>query len=101
MEEVESEAPSPIRISTEVEIADSALLLALTGPGGVNLKPLEKALDVGVGLRGNTIRLVGSEKAVALAERTISELLDVVRRGTHLGEREVERSIDTLRRHPD
>jgi phosphate starvation-inducible PhoH-like protein len=101
MEEVESEAPSPVRISTEVEIADSALLLALTGPGGVNLKPLEKALDVGVGLRGNTIRLVGSEKSVALAERTISELLDVVRRGTHLGERDVERSVDTLRRHPD
>jgi phosphate starvation-inducible PhoH-like protein len=101
MEEVESEAPSPVRISTEVEIADSALLLALTGPGGVNLKPLEKALDVGVALRGNTIRLVGSEKAVALAERTISELLDVVRRGNHLGEREVERSIETLRRHPD
>jgi phosphate starvation-inducible PhoH-like protein len=101
MEEVESEAPSPVRISTEVEIADSALLLALTGPGGVNLKPLEKALQVGVALRGNTIRLVGSEKAVALAERTISELLDVVRRGTHLGERDVERSVDTLRRHPD
>jgi phosphate starvation-inducible PhoH-like protein len=101
MEEAESEAPSPVRISTEVEIADSGLLLALTGPGGSNLKPLERAFDIGVGLRGNTIRLVGSPKSVALAERTISELLDVVRRGTHLGEREVQQSIDTLRRHPD
>jgi phosphate starvation-inducible PhoH-like protein len=101
MEETESEAPSSVRISTEVEIEDSGLLLALTGPGGKNLKPLEKAFDVGVGLRGNTIRLNGNAAAVALAERTIAELLEVVRRGQHLGEREVERSIDTLRRHPE
>ncbi len=101
MEEAESEAPSPVRISTEVEIEDSGLLVALTGPGGKNLKPLERAFDVGVGLRGNTIRLVGHPKSVALAERTIAELLEVVRRGSHLGEREVERSIDTLRRHPE
>jgi len=102
MPEAESEAPSqPVRISAEVEVQDSGLLLALTGPSGANLKPLEKALDVGVGLRGNTIRLIGAPKSVAMAERTLSELLEVVRRGNHIGEREVERSIETLRRHPE
>jgi phosphate starvation-inducible PhoH-like protein len=102
MPEPESEATKrPVRISTEVEVADSGLLLALTGPGGANLKPLEKAFDIGVGLRGNTIRLVGPPKAVALAERALSELLELVRRGTHLGQREVERSIETLKRHPE
>jgi phosphate starvation-inducible PhoH-like protein len=102
MPEAESEATKrPVRISTEVEVADSGLLLALTGPGGANLKPLEKAFDIGVGLRGNTIRLVGPPKAVALAERALSELLELVRRGTHLGQREVERSIETLKRHPE
>lgn len=98
----ESEAPhSPVRISTEVEVADSGLLLALTGPGGANLKPLEKAFDIGIGLRGNTIRLVGQPTAVGLAERAIAELLDLAKRGSHLGEREVVSSIETLRRHPD
>jgi phosphate starvation-inducible PhoH-like protein len=82
-------------------VADSGLLLALTGPGGANLKPLEKAFGIGVGLRGNTIRLVGAAPAVSLAERALTELLELVRRGSHLGEREVERSLDTLRRHPE
>ena len=36
-----------------------------------------------------------------MAERALSELLELVRRGSHLGEREVERSIETLRRHPE
>jgi phosphate starvation-inducible protein PhoH and related proteins len=102
MPEVESEATrTPVRISTEVEVPDSGLLLALTGPNGANLKPLERAFDVGIGLRGNTIRLLGTPTAVALAERTLGELLELVRRGSHLGEREVERSIETLRKHPD
>jgi phosphate starvation-inducible PhoH-like protein len=102
MPEIESEAPSqPVRVSTEVEVLDNGLLLALTGPSGANLKPLERAFGIGVGLRGNTIRLVGPAPSVSLAERALTELLEVVRRGSHLGEREVERSIETLRRHPD
>jgi phosphate starvation-inducible protein PhoH and related proteins len=102
MPTAESEATrSPIRISTELEVPDSGLLLALTGPNGQNLKPLERAFDVGVGLRGNTIRLVGTPPMVALAERTLSELLELVRRGSHLGAREVEASIQTLRKHPE
>jgi phosphate starvation-inducible PhoH-like protein len=102
MPTAESEATrTPMRISTEIEVPDSGLLIALTGPNGQNLKPLERAFDVGVGLRGNTIRLVGTPPSVALAERTLSELLELVRRGSHLGQREVERSIETLRKHPD
>jgi phosphate starvation-inducible PhoH-like protein len=102
MPEVDSEATrSPVRISTEVEVPDSGLLLALTGPNGANLKPLERAFDIGIGLRGNTIRLFGTPPSVALAERTLSELLELVRRGSHLGVREVERNIETLRKHPD
>jgi len=102
MPEIESEAPSqPARVSTEVEVLDNGLLLALTGPSGANLKTLERAFGVGIGLRGNTIRLAGPGPSVSLAERALGELLELVRRGSHLGEREVERSIETLRRHPE
>jgi len=89
------------RVSTEVEVDDSGLLLGLTGPSGSNLKILEKAFDVGIGLRGNTLRISGSADNVALAERVAIELLSLVKRGTHLAQRDVERSIETLRRHPD
>jgi phosphate starvation-inducible PhoH-like protein len=102
MKEAESEATKrPVRISTEVEVADSGLLLALTGPGGANLKPLEKAFDIGVGLRGNTIRLVGPPKSVGLAERALAELLELARRGSHLTARDVQRSVEQLKRHPE
>jgi len=102
MPRAESEAPSQTsRISVEIEVADSGLLLALTGPNSAHLKPLERALGVGVGLRGHTIRLIGPPKSVALAERAVAELLDLARRGTHLSEREVLRSIETLKRHPE
>jgi phosphate starvation-inducible protein PhoH and related proteins len=92
---------SHTRVSTEVEVDDSALLLGLTGPSGANLKILEKAFDVGIGLRGNTLRLSGAADSVTMAERVVVELLSLVKRGTHLGQRDVERSIETLRRHPD
>jgi phosphate starvation-inducible protein PhoH and related proteins len=102
MPHAESEAPNQTsRISVEIEVADSGLLLALTGPNGAHLKPLERGLGVGIALRGNTIRLIGPPKSVALAERAVAELLGVVRRGTHLTEREVVRSIETLKRHPE
>ncbi|MFM2418412.1 MAG: hypothetical protein RL385_3135 [Pseudomonadota bacterium] len=98
--EAEATRPPP-RVSTEVEVDDSSLLLGLTGPSGTNLKTLEKAFDINIGLRGNTLRLSGPADAVALAERAVSELLTLVKRGTHLGQRDVERSIETLRRHPE
>ena len=45
MKEAESEATKrPVRISTEVEVQDSGLLLAVTGPSGANLKPLETSV---------------------------------------------------------
>jgi len=102
MPQAESEAPSQTsRISVEIEVADNGLLLALTGPNSAHLKPIEKGLGVGIGLRGQTLRVIGPPKSVALAERVVAELLDVARRGNHLSERDIERSIATLKRHPE
>jgi phosphate starvation-inducible PhoH-like protein len=36
-----------------------------------------------------------------MAERALSELLALVKRGSHLTQRDIERSIDTLKRHPE
>ncbi len=102
MPRLQSELPKPQKSArAEVEVSDTGLLLSLTGPGGTHLRTLEKAFGIGIGMRGNVIRLSGPRQDVRMAERTLAELLEVVRRGRHLGEREVQRSIDTLRRHPD
>lgn len=86
--------------TADVEVSDPDLLLKLTGPGSTHLRILEQELGVEVGLRGNTIRLHGEAGDVALVERVLSELLEVLS-DRHLGEAEIARAARTLRTHPD
>lgn len=87
--------------SADVEVSDRNLLLALSGPGGSNLRVLEEEFSISTGLRGETIRLQGSAQEVAAAERALSELLSVVATGKHLSEVDVRRAVRTLREHPE
>jgi len=84
-----------------VEVADRELLLALTGANASRLRILERSLGLSVGLRGETLLLQGSPGSVALAERVVSELLDVLSGGTAVEDVDVESSIGLLRRHPE
>ena len=59
-------------------MADPKVLLELTGPSASRLTPLERACHLSAGLRGQTIRLRGSAAAVALAERALTEMMDVI-----------------------
>jgi phosphate starvation-inducible protein PhoH and related proteins len=86
--------------TADVEVSDPSLLLKLSGPNGVHLRILEREFGVGVGLRGNTIRLHGEAAAVGQVERTLSELLDVLT-DRQLTEAEVVRAARTLRDHPE
>jgi len=60
--------PSGVGVNAEVEVADTAVLLALSGPNNELLKVLGEETGVGVGLRGNSILLAGEPDRVALAE---------------------------------
>jgi phosphate starvation-inducible PhoH-like protein len=86
--------------TADVEVSDPELLLKLSGPRSTHLHVLEKEFGVNVGLRGNTIRLHGDASQVALVERVLSELLDVLP-DRHLGESEIRRAARTLRSHPE
>ncbi|MFW6198048.1 MAG: PhoH family protein [Myxococcota bacterium] len=86
--------------TADVEVTDPGLLLKLSGPSGVHLRILEKEFGVGVGQRGNTIRLQGEAAAVGHVERALSELLDVLN-DRQLSESEVTRAVRTLRAHPE
>ena len=96
------ESLSPASITdADLEVADGALLLALFGPGAHRLRSLENALQVKVGLRGQVIHLRGTEKAVHLGQRALSELLDVVEQGIEISDADFRSAIALVEHHPD
>jgi phosphate starvation-inducible PhoH-like protein len=88
-------------VTADVEVADSDLLLALTGPGGSRLTVYERECDVRAGLRGNVIRIEGRRAAVSLGERVLFELMRAARAGTSVADSELASSIRMLRNHPE
>ena len=65
----------------------------MTGPGASSLRALGRELGIDApGLRGTTIRLRGSAGDVAIAERVISELVELVEDGRDFTESDVIRA---------
>jgi phosphate starvation-inducible PhoH-like protein len=91
---------SGVGVNAEVEIADTAVLLALSGPNNELLKVLGEETGVGVGLRGNSILLAGEPDRVALAERFLGEGAALIRSGTELDANDYIRGLRTLRSDP-
>jgi phosphate starvation-inducible PhoH-like protein len=86
--------------TADVEVSDPAVLLRLSGPSGDYLRAIANELRVAMGMRGDVIRIQGSAQAVALAERVLAELSDVLAEGG-MSEPEISRAVRTLRAHPD
>src|SRR5258706_3573363 len=92
--------PSGVGVNAEVEVPDTAVLLALSGPNSELLKVLGEETGVGVGLRGNSILLAGELERVALAERFLGEAAPIIRGGTELDANDFIRGLRTLRSDP-
>jgi phosphate starvation-inducible PhoH-like protein len=92
--------PGGVGVNAEVEVADTAVLLALSGPNNELLKVLGEETGVGVGLRGNSILLAGEPDRVALAERFLGEAAALVKSGTELDANDFIRGLRTLRTDP-
>src|SRR5690242_15964306 len=92
--------PSGVGASAEVEVADTAVLLALSGPHNELLKVLGEEAGIGVGLRGNSILLAGDPERVALAERFLGEAAGILRGGAELDANDYIRALRTLRADP-
>ena len=60
--------------TADIEVGDPNMLLQLTGPSASRLSRIEQAVGVSAGLRGQIIRLRGTQAAVALAERMLLEM---------------------------
>ncbi|MFK8004461.1 MAG: PhoH family protein [Polyangiales bacterium] len=85
--------------SADVEVSDVDVLLRLTGPNSAHLRVLEDELEVSLGLRGNTIRIVGEAARVAEVETFLAELAFVMQKKS-LPIQELKRAARTAIDHP-
>jgi phosphate starvation-inducible PhoH-like protein len=92
--------PEGVKATSELEIDDARLLLALAGPHNEKLKILEREAGVSVGTRGQKILLEGDAADVALAERFLSEAAALARDGVDVRASDIERALRTLRGEP-
>ena len=80
-----------------VVVPTSIDMVSLLGPGDEHLALLERAFDAELHVRGNRITLQGDPGEIALAERTLDELVTIIRTGQGLTPETVERVLAMLR----
>src|SRR5579859_4410244 len=93
-------AGEAVRATSELEVDDTRVLMALVGPRSEKLKEIEREAAISCGLRGNKILLEGSAEGVALAERFLAETAALLRQGVDVGAPDVARALRTLRTEP-
>jgi phosphate starvation-inducible PhoH-like protein len=86
--------------SSELEIDDRQVLLALVGPHNERLKVLEREANVAVGVRGNKILLRGDAEEVALVERFLADSASLSREGVELDGGDIAPALRMLRGEP-
>jgi len=89
-----------VKASSELEVDDTRVLLALAGRDSEKLKTLERETGVAVGLRGNTILLEGNAVDVALVERFLAETALLLRQGVDVHPADIARALRVLRSEP-
>jgi phosphate starvation-inducible PhoH-like protein len=87
-------------VNAEVEVSDTSVLMALSGPNGRLLRVLGEEGGVEVGLRGNSILLAGDAERVALVERFVAEASAMLRGGGELDANDYARAIRALKADP-
>jgi phosphate starvation-inducible PhoH-like protein len=86
--------------TAKVEIDNTDVLVALTGPQSRVLGEVAKQSGAGVNLRGNVILLNGDEGDVNVARRFLEGAAVLVEKGVSVGPQDVGRSLRSLREDP-
>jgi phosphate starvation-inducible protein PhoH and related proteins len=89
-----------VKATSELEIDDTRVLLALAGPRNEKLRALERAANVSIGLRGNKILLEGTAESVALAERFLAETAGLLGQGVDVQTADIGRALRLLQSEP-
>ncbi|MEP9391083.1 PhoH family protein [Gordonia sp. VNK1] len=74
----------------------SEVVFGLLGTSDVNLRTLEQLLPADIHVRGNQVTLRGTSADVAVSERVLAELVDLVGRGTPLTPDLVRHSVSMM-----
>jgi phosphate starvation-inducible PhoH-like protein len=93
-------AQKPVLATSELEVDDRNVLLALCGRHNERLKVLERELSLEAGLRGQTVFLHGAAEDVALAERFLAEAAALDKQGISIDVADVSRAIRLLKTEP-
>ncbi|SFB70360.1 phosphate starvation-inducible protein PhoH [Nocardioides terrae] len=80
-----------------VVVPNSVDMVSVLGPGDEHLGVIESHFDADVHVRGNRITLHGEPGEIALIERTLEEMVTLIRTGQGLSSEAVERIIGMLR----
>ncbi|MBS2025258.1 MAG: PhoH family protein [Deltaproteobacteria bacterium] len=86
--------------SARLELVDNDGARALAGGRGEHLKLIERRLGVHVGQRGTVLLLSGAPQSVALAEKLLAQLHELVQRKYPLGLEDVEQAVKVLQADP-
>ncbi|WP_440895879.1 PhoH family protein [Amphibacillus sp. Q70] len=78
----------------DLKIADSSEAMSLFGNSDRHLKQLETQMDVSIITRGEEVRVQGDQDKVTLISEVLNALLNVIRRGIHISERDVIYAIE-------
>ncbi|MBE3570835.1 MAG: PhoH family protein, partial [Bacillales bacterium] len=73
----------------EISLEDPNEAVALFGISDSNLKTLEEEFQVSLVTRGETILISGKEQDVELVHNILRQLLNVMRKGIHISQRDV------------
>ncbi len=87
--------------STNLEVGDTAVLMALSGPHNALLTEVARETGTEVSLRGNVIYVAGEEPAVRLAYRFLSDAAELVGKGHAIAPNDVAGSLRGLRQDPN
>ncbi|MEI7892279.1 MAG: PhoH family protein [Myxococcales bacterium] len=90
-----------IPTSSELEVDDPTVLMALCGPRNERLKVLQRETRVDVSARGHRIFLHGDAADVALAERFLAQAAKLLEQGVHVETADIARAITLFRSEPD
>lgn len=78
----------------ELQVNDPNEAMTLFGTEDKHLKQLEQKLQVSIITRGQQVRVQGNDEQVALVEEVLLALLDVIRKGITISERDVIYAVE-------
>ncbi|MEZ4336690.1 MAG: hypothetical protein R3B82_08685 [Sandaracinaceae bacterium] len=88
-------------VTADLEVENRDLLVELCGPAGEHLEAIQREYGISAGVRGNTLMLRGAADDVAAAQRSITQVLEQMARGTVRGsppDRPRDQAFTTTRR---